>query len=77
MSNRKEFIELLEASGLQKKRLAAMIDKTPISVNRWVSEGKTAVEPPLLVLQFLRSYVMLPEAKRAILRDDRATEPEK
>lgn len=77
MSNRTEFIELLESSGLQKKQLAGMIDKTPISINRWVADGKTAVEPPLLVLQFLRAYVMLPEAKRAILRDDGAAEPEK
>lgn len=62
--NQREFLLLLEQSGLQQTKLARLLGVNVVTVNRWCSDREKAVDPPWYVLNFLRVYLMLPDAAR-------------
>lgn len=67
LDDKREFEMLLEKSGLEQKQLAALLGKTTVQVNRWLTDRKDSGPPPFYALQFLRIYLMLPDAARAHL----------
>ncbi|MGT3569164.1 helix-turn-helix domain-containing protein [Klebsiella pneumoniae] len=64
MKYRREFALLFESSKLQQTQLAGFLGVSKVTVNRWLVERDDAVDPPWYALQFLRLYMMLPEALR-------------
>ncbi|MGO8269293.1 hypothetical protein ACC862_24330 [Rhizobium ruizarguesonis] len=66
-TNKREFLLLMERAGLQQIKLARLLGVYDVTVNRWCSDRSDAVDPPFYVMNFLRMYVMLPEAARARL----------
>lgn len=67
MSYKREFALLFEKSELEQKQLGDLLGTTAVTVNRWLTFRKDSVEPPFYAVQFLRMYLMLPEAARAHL----------
>jgi DNA-binding transcriptional regulator YiaG len=62
--NRREFTLLFEKTGLQQTKLARILGVNDMTVNRWLTERDDAVDPPFYALQFLRLFLMTPEAAR-------------
>jgi transcriptional regulator with XRE-family HTH domain len=65
MKYRREFALLFEKAQLQQTQLAGYLGVSKVTVNRWLKERDDAVDPPWYALQFLRLYMMLPEALRS------------
>lgn len=65
--DQREFELLFEKSGLEQKQLAGLLGKTPVQVNRWLTERKDSGAPPFYAINFLRVYLMLPASARAHL----------
>ncbi len=74
MKYRREFALLFEQSRLQQTQLAGYLGVSKVTVNRWLKERDDAVDPPWYALQFLRLYMMLPEAlrSRVMVQEDTA-----
>lgn len=64
---KREFMLLMERSGLQQIKLARLLGVSPMTVNRWFSYRDDAVLPPYYAVNFLRAYMMLPEGARVSL----------
>lgn len=62
--NQREFSLLFDRSGLQQAKLARLLGVAAMSVNRWLTDREDAADPPWYALNFLRMYLMLPEAAR-------------
>lgn len=62
--NQAEFLLLMEKAELTQVKLAALLGVFDMTVNRWCADRADAVDPPMYALNFLRMYLMLPEAAR-------------
>lgn len=60
----REFRLAFEESGLEQVKLAGLLGKSPMTVNRWINEGPHHIDVPWYALQFLRVYLMLPLGAR-------------
>lgn len=67
INNQREFLLLMERAGLQQTKLARLLGVYDVTVNRWCSDRPDAVDPPFYAVNFLRIYLMLPEAARSRL----------
>lgn len=67
-ADRKEMVVLMREGELTQRDLSELLGTNAMTVNRWLSDREYDTRPPpFYALQFLRMYVMLPEAMRVRL----------